>query len=244
MLREYHKWFSAPLEREMELLVFGHAGERALVFPTRQGRFFDYENWRLVEAAAPAILAGKLQLYCLDSFDSHSLYCSSIPPPERIRRHERYESYVLNEVLPFTANRNSDPRLLAHGCSIGAYHAVNLATRHPQLFTRVVALSGRYDLTRAIGPFLDLFSGYYDDNVYFHTPPHFLARLSDSALLAALRRLDITLAVGQDDAFCASTRELSAVLHNKQIPHLLDIWPGEAHRAADWREMVRRYLGA
>ena len=61
MLREYHKWFSAPLQREMELLVFGHAGERAVVFPTRQGRFFDYENWRLVEAAAPAILAGKVE---------------------------------------------------------------------------------------------------------------------------------------------------------------------------------------
>jgi esterase/lipase superfamily enzyme len=121
---------------------------------------------------------------------------------------------------------------------------VNLATRHPHLFTRVLALSGRYDLTRAIGPFLDLFSGYYDDNVYFHTPPHFLARLTDPAIVAALRRLDITLAVGQDDAFCASTRELSAVLHNKQIAHVLDVWPGEAHRAADWREMVRRYLAA
>lgn len=244
MLREYHKWFSAPLQREVELLVFGHAGERAIVFPTRQGRFFDYENWGLVGAAAPAIQAGRLQLFCLDSFDSESLYCGEIPPPERIRRHQLYENYVLDEVVPFTQLKNTDPRLLAHGCSIGAYHSVNLATRHPHLFTRVLALSGRYDLTRPIGPFLDLFSGYYDDNIYFHTPPHFLARLSDPTLLAALRRLDITLAVGHDDAFCASTRELSTILHNKQIPHHLDIWPGEAHRALNWREMVRRYLAA
>lgn len=244
MLREYHKWFSTRLNRAMELLVFGHAGERALVFPTRQGRFFDYENWRLVEATAPAIDAGKLQLFCLDSFDSHSLYCDSIPPRERIRRHQLFEDYVLQEVLPFTQSKNSDPRLLAHGCSIGAYHAVDLAFRRPQLFTRVLALSGRYDLTRAIGPFLDLFSGYYDDNIYFHTPPHFLPRLTDSTLLTALRRLDITLAVGHDDTFCASTRDLSNILHNKEIPHHLDIWPGEAHRALHWREMVRRYLAA
>src|SRR5262245_55309226 len=50
MNREYHKWFSPRLHRDMELLVFGHAGARVLVFPTRQGRFFDYENWGLVGA--------------------------------------------------------------------------------------------------------------------------------------------------------------------------------------------------
>jgi esterase/lipase superfamily enzyme len=45
--REYHKWFSPSLGRDMELLVFGHTGARVLVFPTREGRFYDYENWDL-----------------------------------------------------------------------------------------------------------------------------------------------------------------------------------------------------
>src|ERR1035441_1121065 len=49
MNRQYHKWYSKHLNRDMELLVFGHRGDRVIVFPTRQGRFFDYENWGLVD---------------------------------------------------------------------------------------------------------------------------------------------------------------------------------------------------
>jgi S-formylglutathione hydrolase FrmB len=71
------------------------------------------------------------------------------------------------------AGINPNPSLTAHGCSLGASHAVNIAFRHPHLFTHVLALSGRYDLARDFGGgFRDLFDGYYDDNVYsqpFHT---------------------------------------------------------------------------
>jgi len=40
MHRAYHRWHSPSLGRDMELLVYGHAGARVLVFPTSQGRFF------------------------------------------------------------------------------------------------------------------------------------------------------------------------------------------------------------
>jgi esterase/lipase superfamily enzyme len=40
---------------------------------------------------------------------------------------------------------------------------VNIALRHPHQFDRVVAFSGRYDLTRPIDGFRDLFDGYYDN---------------------------------------------------------------------------------
>jgi esterase/lipase superfamily enzyme len=35
MNREYHRWYSHRLGRDMELLIFGHAGAKVLVFPTR-----------------------------------------------------------------------------------------------------------------------------------------------------------------------------------------------------------------
>ena len=44
MNREYHRWYSPSLERDMELLVFGHSGARTLVFPTSMGRFFQWED--------------------------------------------------------------------------------------------------------------------------------------------------------------------------------------------------------
>jgi esterase/lipase superfamily enzyme len=52
MKREYHKWFSPSLGRDMELLVFGHCGIPALVFPTSQGRFYEFEDRGMVHAVA------------------------------------------------------------------------------------------------------------------------------------------------------------------------------------------------
>lgn len=226
----------------MELLVFGHSGAKVLVFPTREGRFFDYENWGLVDALRPAIDGGHLRLFCVDGVDSESLYCHSAPPPARIERHRQYESYILEEVIPLMRAENGAPSLVVHGCSIGAYHAMNLALRHPALFCKVVAVSGRYDLTRPVGPFTDLFSGYYSEDVYFITPNHYLPSLDDSRVLEAIRRLDITLAVGEHDPFCESNRALSQTLAGKGVEHRLAIWPGEAHRARYWREMIPHYL--
>jgi esterase/lipase superfamily enzyme len=105
-----------------------------------------------------------------------------------------------------------------------------------------VALSGRYDLTRSVGPFEDLFNGHYDDNVYFINPNHFLPNLSDPDYLDPIRRLDITLAVGEQDPFHESNRQLSQSLSDKGVTHRFAIWPGEAHRARYWREMVPHYL--
>jgi esterase/lipase superfamily enzyme len=242
MRREYIAWWSGHLQRMMELLVFGHAGARVLVFPTRGGRFYDYENWGLARALGLAVEQGYLQLYCVDSIDRESLYNTHRPPWERIARHRQYEAYILDEVIPFSACQNPDPHLIAHGCSMGAYHAAALAFRHPQRFRKVVALSGRYDLTRPVGHYRDLFDGHYDETIYFHTPCHFLPCLRDPAILGALRRLEITLAVGQGDVFLANNRQLSAILQEQGVGHALHVWSGEAHCAADWRRMLPHYL--
>ena len=142
MNREYHKWYSHRLDREMELLVFGHAGAKVLVFPTRCGRFYEYEEMGLVGALSHKIEQGQLQLYCVDSVDEESFYCFWSRPGDRVHRHRRYEDYVLHEVLPLMGAKNPHPCVIAHGCSFGAFHAVNLAFRHPQAFHKVAALSG------------------------------------------------------------------------------------------------------
>jgi esterase/lipase superfamily enzyme len=226
----------------MELLVFGHAGAKVLIFPTREGRFYDYENWGLVETLRGSIDGGYIRLFCVDGVDSESLYCTSVPPASRVDRHRQYEAYILEEVIPFMLSENGVPALIVHGCSIGAYHAMNLALRHPSLFCKVVALSGRYDLTRSFGPFTDLFSGHYNQDVYFITPNHFLPNLNEPHLLDPLRRMDITLAVGEQDPFHESNRTLSEALAAKNVPHRFAVWPGKAHRARYWREMVPHYL--
>ena len=226
----------------MELLVFGRAGMRVLVYPTRGGRFYDYENWGLVQSLRPRIEAGELQLYCVDSVDAESLYCTAIAPTARMRRHLQYENYVLAEVLPFSQYLNPDSPLCAHGCSLGAYHAANIAFKYPHLFQKLLALSGRYDLTLAPGPYRDLFDGYYDQTIYFNNPSHFLPRLHDPVLLEDLRRMDITLVIGAEDAFLENNHQLHMALKAQKVPHRYYVWDGEAHRARYWRKMVQLYL--
>ena len=242
MVREYHKWFSSNLNRDMELLVFGHSGRRVIVFPTRMGRFFDYENFGMVGSLHEEINNGQLQLFCVDSEDSQTFYSKHHAPNVRLEGHTRYESYILKEVIPFTLERNSNETLVAHGCSFGAYHAVNVALRHPTVFQEVVAFSGRYDLTRQMGDFCDLFDGYYSEDVYFHMPNHFVPNLWDECLLSHLRKMRIVLAVGAEDPFYDSNVALSQALDEKQIPNRLFVWDGEAHRSRHWRSMAKLYL--
>jgi len=97
MKREYHKWFSPSLGRDMELLVFGHSGVPALVFPTSQGRFYEFEDRGMVNAVAGELEHGHLQLFCVDSIDSESWYNRAVPPRWRIARHMQYEQYLMHE---------------------------------------------------------------------------------------------------------------------------------------------------
>ncbi len=145
MHREYHQWFSPSLGRPMELLRFGHAGARVLVFPTSMGRFFEWEDRGVIGALADQIDAGWIQVICVDSVNAESWYGKWRPLWERAARHEQYERYLLTEVLPLS-RQNSDPYLIVTGASFGAYHAINFAFRHPELVGRAIGLSGLYDI--------------------------------------------------------------------------------------------------
>lgn len=242
MNREYHRWYSPRLHRDMELLVFGHAGAKVLVFPTREGRFYEYENLRLVNSLRHKIEAGHLQLYCVEGLADEIFYCWWRRPADRIGRYLQYEDYLLHEVLPFMAAKNSHECTISHGCSLGAYYAANIAFRHPHLFQKLAAFSGRYDLTMSIEHFGNLFDGYYDENIYFNTPCHFLPNLSDPGQIQALRRMDIVLVIGREDPFLDNNRHLSHILWEKGIPNALHEWDGRAHQGYYWRRMAPLYI--
>jgi len=240
--REYFKWYSNHLQREMELLVFGSSGQPVILFPTRTARFYDYEDWRVVEAFKEKLLAGEIQLFCLDSSDQQSFYNKAIPPAERIIKHGHFEQYILQEVLPFIRSKNNNPHLISAGCSLGGYHAANIAFRYPLLFSKVVSMSGRYDLTLQLSYFNDLFDGYMDDHIYSHTPTKYLPYIFNPHSLELLRKLDITIVIGEDDAFLQNNNLLHQQLLDKQIPHKYYIWKGEAHKAQYWIQMVQLYF--
>lgn len=235
MNREYHHWFSPALQREMELLIFGSAGTRVLVFPTSMGRFYQWEDFGMLDPLRSLLEAGAIQIVCVDSVDAESWYAKDRSPDERVHRHVAYDRYLTAEVLPFTAEHNANPALTATGASFGAYHAVNFALRHPELVTRVLGMSGLYDIRMFA-------EGATTDELYFNNPIEYVANEHDPARLDALRRLDIILAIGRDDPSCGSNEALSGELWSKDIWHALRIWDGWAHDWPYWRRMVSRYI--
>ena len=119
MNREHHKSYSHELQRDMEALVFGHAGQPILVFPSSMGRFFEYEDAGMIRTLAGKIDAGQLQIFCLDSVDTESLYNKGAHPGWRIWRHMQYDRYVVNEFIPFLKWKNWAPKITVTGCSLG-----------------------------------------------------------------------------------------------------------------------------
>ena len=234
--RRYRRLHSPSLGREMEMLVFGHGGARLMAFPTSMGRFFDWEDRGLVSALGDHLDQGWLQLFCVDSVDSESWYAKALPPPARARRHVQYERYLVTEVIPFTLEANPNPYLIVAGASFGGYHAVNFAFRHPDLVGRVIGMSGLYDISRWA-------DGYSDDDIYFNNPCQFIPNEHEPARLAALRRLDIILAIGRDDGSRLNNEALSRMLWDKGIWNALRIWDGWAHDWPCWHQMLRLYVG-
>ena len=241
MNREYKKWFSPALGKEMEILVFGHAGAAVLFFPTRTAHFYDYENWRIVDAIKDKIEQGLLQLYCVDSADAESFY-SGLHPADKIKKHLKYEEYILNEVLPFIKKKNNTDCIISAGCSLGGYHAINIAFKYPQFFAKAVGMSARYDLTLSSPSFPNLLSGYFDENIYFNMPSMYIPNLSDGEVLDNLRKLTIHLVIGKEDPFLENNLHLSSSLADKNVHHDLSVWNEEAHRPRYWRQMVQMYL--
>ena len=235
MNREYHRWYSERLGRDMELLLFGHSGEPVLLLPTSKGRFYQAEDFGLIGAIADRIQAGRYVVACADSVDEESWFNTSIPPHDRVARHEQWEQYLLHEVVPLLMSRGTGGRLTLGGCSFGGFHTYNVGLRHPHVFRRLLSMGGKFETE-------DLLEGYHDDNVYFHSCLQWLPGVGDPAQLAALRRVEMVLAVGEHDFCRPSNERLSKVLWSKDIPNHLAVWSDGTHDWPVWKRMLQHYL--
>jgi esterase/lipase superfamily enzyme len=237
MNREYHKWYSPHLQRDMELLVFGHSGRPVLVFPTSMGRFYDYEDRQMIAVIGDKYERGDLQGFCVDSVDAESWYNKAVSPADRARRHNQYDNYIVHEVVPFIRSRNTAPDLVATGCSFGGYHCVNFSLRHPDIVSDCVSMGGAFDIKSFV-------NGYYDENVYFNCPIDFLPNLNDPWFLDKYRHhTHFVLATGEHDICLHSNVQLSNIMNEKRIPHWLDIWRGSGHDWNWWQGMAVKFLG-
>jgi esterase/lipase superfamily enzyme len=242
MHTEQHKWWSPKLGQDMELKVYGTGGKPFIVFPTSSGRFFDFENNGMVQAAERFIESGRITLYAVDSIDQQSWDNREKSPEEKARRHNDYDWYIMEEVVPFIRGRGKPgERIMCAGVSMGASHSVLFFFKHPDVFQGTIALSGVYNFRS----FLGNYQGSSLD-VYFNSPLDFLPNLTDPWYLEQYRRSDIIICVGQgawEEPMVEDTRRLQAVLQAKQVPCTIDFWgPDVNHDWPWWRKQFPYFL--
>ena len=232
----YVKWYSPNLSMDMEMLVYGHSGAPILAFPSSNGRYHEWEDFGMVHALAEPLHHGHNQLFCVDSVDGESFYNNWAEPYTRIRRHQQYEGYVLEEVLPFARQRGSSDFIIAAGASFGAYHATNFVLKRPWDFGKLIAMSGAFD----VKSFLD---GFYNEDVYFSNPVDYLPNLDDYGTLQALRDTHLIFTAGEHDPCRGPTEYVSRILSEKGVGHHVDFIPGSfGHDWPWWKEQIVRHV--
>ena len=241
----YFKHWSSHLNRDMEFKVYGHAGKPVLFIPCQSGRFFDFENFKMLDHWAPFIESGSCTVYAADCIDDEAWAALGADNRWRIENHENWFRYITLELVPYikhlSGERNGfDQGILTFGCSMGAMHAANLYYRRPDLFDSVFAISGLYDSQ-------DFFGGYMDDLVYNNCPVNYLANMpADHPYMALYNSQKSLIVVGQGDwegPLLESTRRLDTVCAQKGIHTRFEYWGYDvAHDWPWWFKMVAHYV--
>ena len=235
------------VKREVSLdggtvLAYGHWGRPVLAFPSEQGPCWQYEERGMVDAIAPLLDAGRVKLYCVDSYDSQSWQAHDVPLEERARRHGFYEWWILERVVPWISDdAGGTGEIALTGVSFGAYHAANFALKRADRFPLAICQSGVYDVS-VVG------WGERGDSVYFNNPADYVGHLAGDHLDWLRGRVSLLLVCGSgqwEDTTGAleSTKSFGGLLASKGIPCEVDVWgPEFPHDWESWRAQLAHHL--
>ena len=235
--------YSPAIGAAGNVVVHGHYGRPVIAFPAEGGGAWDFEKTGMIDAVGGLLDAGRVKLYCVDAFDAASWSNASLPVEERARRHERYESWIVDQVVPhIDADSQGHQDIATVGVSLGAYHAVNIALKRADLFPLALGLSGNYDPSSWHG------WGDRGEAAYFNNPTDYLEH-ADGGHLDWLRgRVSVLLVCGQGQwedttGSLESTKHLAHLLNAKGIRHELDLWGYDVpHDWPSWRAQIAHHL--
>ena len=238
MVREIHQWYSQALNKEMPVAVYGHYGFALLMVPTAAADYLEYERFELINELKPFIDAGKLKIFSVNSINTESWMNKQMEGAHKAIRQNQFNEYIFNEVVPFIKSMTSqNTPIITCGASFGAFHSMNLFLKRPDLINGVIAMSGVYDL-------MEYTDGFYDEQVYFNSPIHYLPNLNNNDTLEQVRRGKIIIATGSGNhEDPEANKRFSGVMHSKSIPHDLEVWDADIHHDwPTWRKMLPYFI--
>lgn len=232
-------WYSQRVGTDVGVVRWGAVGLPALIFPTAGGDAEELERFHVVDALGPLLEAGRLKVYSCDSVSGRAMLKEEGTSQYRMWLQNQFEQFVYHELVPaIRSDCNSENiAIIAGGSSIGAFNALAVLTRYPDVFSHALCLSGTFDLQR----FLRAES---TEDWYFSSPLHFVPGLS-GALLERLQSRFVLFASGEGEhEDLGETWRMADVLGKKGIPNRVDNWgPDWPHEWDTWRKMYPQYLG-
>jgi len=239
MERQLASWYSPRLDKEMPIAVYGNYGFSLLLVPTAAADYLEYERFQLMDTLKPFIDGGQVKVFSINSINNESWLNNEMDPRHKAIRHQQFNSYVFEEVIPFIkTNTSLETPVIISGASFGALHSMNLFLKRPDLINGVIAMSGVYDLT-------EYTKGYYDDDVYFNSPQHYIPNLTDHNILEQIRKSSHIHLFSGSGAYedPNASKSFARLLYDKGINYELDIWGSEwRHDWETWRKLLPHYL--
>lgn len=239
MKKDSTSWYSPALQKDMPIASYGHYGFALLLVPTAAADYLEYERFQLMDTLAPYTESGKLRIFSVNSINNESWMNKQMDGAHKAIRQNQFNKYIFEEVIPFIkTNTSLDTPIIMCGASFGALHSMNLFLKRPDLIDGVIAMSGVYDLT-------EYTDGYWDDQVYFNSPAHYIPQLNDEWYLHHIRKSNHIhiLTGGGNYEDPAATESFSKILYAKNIPNQASIWGKEwTHDWPTWRAMLPMLL--
>lgn len=235
MQKETWTWSSSRLGAPARLARWGHFGTPVLLFPSAGGDLDEVERFHLIDALEPLLRPGHIKIYSVDGLAVRTWLRATLPPQECVREQLKYDAFLYEEVVPRVRRDclSENVELLVAGISLGAFQAVAVLARHPDVFRTAIGISGQYDMT----PFL---RGTSSTEFLGTSPLHYLPGMIEGPRLLQLKRRLFWLESGEGDLERPEqSRQLAAVLEAKDIPHGLRLrGPQRHHDWSTWRELL------
>ena len=237
-MKAVERWFSDRLQDEITLVRWGTFGRPVLVFPSAGGDAEEIERNGLVDACGQLLADGRVKLYSVDSVAGQAMMIKAGSPEHRTWLLNQFHDCIRREVVPaiHADLRDHAPEVIAAGASIGAFNAVAVLCRYPDIFSAAIGMSGTYQIERFYDPALS-------QDLYFSAPQQFLPNL-EGPQLDLLRKRYVLLASGEgawEDI--GESWQMASILGAKGIPNRVDNWgPEWEHQWHTWHRMLPQYL--
>ncbi|MEL6343809.1 MAG: alpha/beta hydrolase-fold protein [Myxococcota bacterium] len=230
-------WRSPRLGQYVNVRRWGFYGQPVLLFPTAGGDAEECERFLMLRVLAPLINHGRIKVYSVDSVAGRYWIDGESSGMVRAEMQNRFDSFITHELVPAIRHDSGDNDIVVSGASIGAFNALAVLCRHPDVFSTAICMSGTYDMSRWM-------DGQHTQAYHFASPLHFLPYLGEGPQLTRLRKRFILLATGEGRWEAPNESwQVAHVLGQKGIPNRVDSWgPAYDHDWTTWREMLPRYL--